>query len=62
MSKLKSHLQDSDVKLVSLAVCTECIFYQKHSVELYLIQLKSTILKNYFFRGRGHKSGIRFRN
>lgn len=62
MSKLKSHLQDSDVKLVSLAVCTERIFYQKHSVELYLIQLKSTILKNYFFRGRGHKSGISFRN
>lgn len=62
MSKIKSHLQNSDVKLVSLAVCTESIFYQKHSVELYLIQLKSTILKNYFFRGRGHKSGISFRN
>lgn len=49
MRKIKSHLQNSIMKLVTLAVCTERIFYQKHSVELYLIQLKSIILKNYFF-------------
>lgn len=57
MSKIKSHLQNSDVKLVSLAVCTERIFYQKHSVELYLIQLKSTILKNYFLEVEGISQG-----
>lgn len=49
MRNRKSQLQNSNMKLVSLAVCTERIFYQNHSVELYVIQWKYLILKNYFF-------------
>lgn len=57
MSKIKSHLQDGDVKLVSLAVCTERIFYQKHSVERISSNLSLPSLKTIFLEVEGISQG-----
>lgn len=57
MSKIKSHLQDGDVKLVSLAVCTEGIFYQKHSVERISSNESLPSLKTIFLEVEGISQG-----